>query len=555
MRRGTMLSRLAFLPVLLLAASSYALSPNPSGVPSIILLDVSGSMERDGAVRYARYSSGQISAMMRQLAHAIAAGDSHSAIYVQPFSSSHEQYSRQGPLSADQVEGATPTTAGGRETELDAGLNLGLRGGADSYIFILTDNKNDFAGNRNDRQFYELLAKSPAIHTVYFVPLAQPDSKDALVLYAVACGSAHRSVLRQVALDFARAVGSEPVQFRGFYDQNEQESLSFEPQVASLDEGGEESPLSTEGDSIVLSYDEGRPVEGALKFRIHSRLNHWRIVNGRLGKLDARVDVPGGYDSAGEYTLPIAGSAGRKINVAPDGDSAEVYTLPLSRISDAGVSLGRSSLFTTHLPDIPAQIHLSAIVSLSPKPSESSMRPEFSTAMQQRIGAVRNLPEIMNLMTFQPDLAGSSDGTQREIPINRAILIRVRPNPLKNLLADAIEFGLPAMVLAALAVFLLLSRGKLYTLLEPGQRPRTVRLSRINSKVALFWDGRPAGAIQLAGNGFLVRPETGYSVDKAAIPGAPCQFTIKKMKSGDNRIYQVQPGTAHQPGIARKGFL
>jgi hypothetical protein len=555
MRREADRSRLVFFPVLLLAVASYTFAATPAAAPYVVLLDVSGSMERDGAVRYARYSSGQVSGIARQLAHAIAAADNHAVIYVQPFSSSHEQYPGQGPLSADQVEGAVPTTATGRETELDAGLNLGLRAGADSYIFILTDNKNDFSGNRNDRQFYELLAKSPALHTVYFVPLAQPNGNDALVLYAIACGAAHRSVLRRVVVDFARAVESEPVQFRGFYDEREQESLILEPQVLQSDESGEESPVSTEGDSIVLTYDEGHPVQGALKFRIRSKLNDWRIVDGRLGKLDARLEVPGEFNSAGEYSLPISASAGRKINVAPDGDSAEVYTLPLSRISDAGVSLSRSSLFSTHLPDIPGRIHLSVIVSVSQKPSESSMRPEFNKAMQQRIGTVRNLPEIMNLMTFQPDRAGSSNETQRAIPINRAVLIRVSPNPLKNLLAHMIEFGLPTLLLAAAAVFLLMSRGKLYTLLEPGQRPRTVRLSRINRKALLFWDGRRAGSIHLVGNGFLIRPDVGYSIDHAAIAGAPCQFTIKKTKSGDSRIYQMRSGAADQAGTTRKGFL
>ena len=75
---------------------------------------------------------------------------------------------------------------------MDAALQLGMQGRPNSYLLILTDNRNDFKGSRSDQRFYDLLAKSPSIHTVFFVPLAQPGEKAALVLYAVACGDAHR---------------------------------------------------------------------------------------------------------------------------------------------------------------------------------------------------------------------------------------------------------------------------------------------------------------------------------------------------------------------------
>ena len=152
-------------------------------------------------------------------------------------------------------------------------------------------------------------------------------------------GEAHRKVLVQVVTEFAKAMQSEPVQFRGFYDDKEQESLNFGQHVMRTDENGEESPAMMEGDAIIVPYNEGRSVDGALKFRIHSNMKHWRIKDGELRKLEVSVEVPSAYGSVGEYKLPITVSGGRKMNVAPGGDSAEVYTLPLSKIADVGVSL------------------------------------------------------------------------------------------------------------------------------------------------------------------------------------------------------------------------
>ena len=225
--------------------------------PYILLLDVSGSMEREGAVRYARYSSGQVSGIAQNLGRSIASADNAPAIYVQPFSSSRDSFDLLGPVIVSQIQSVVPTTARAQETELDAALQLGMQNRPDSYLFILTDNKNDFAGSRSDQRFYNLLAKSPSIHTVYFIPLSQSGAKDALVLYAVACGGAHRSVLRHIVSEFAKAMQSDPVQFRGIYDDKEQESLSFGQHVMRANENGEESPAIMEGDEIIVPYDEG----------------------------------------------------------------------------------------------------------------------------------------------------------------------------------------------------------------------------------------------------------------------------------------------------------
>jgi hypothetical protein len=431
-----------------------------------------------------------------------------------------------------------------------------MQGRTDSYLFILTDNRNDFAGSRSDQRFYDLLAKSPSIHTVFFVPLAQPGDKAALVLYAVACGKAHRSVLRQVVSEFAKAMQSEPVQFRGFYDDDkEQESLNFGQHVMRTDETGEESPAIIEGDAIIIPYNEGRSIDGALKFRIHSNLKHWRIKDGELRKLEVLVEVPSGYGSVGEYKLPISVTGGRKMNVAPGGDSAEVYTLPLSKISDVGVSLVRANLFKTRLPEITATVHISAVVHVSENPADSGIRPEFNETLKRRIEAVQKLPEIMNLMTFQPDTASTAAAMERVIPVNRAILIRVTPNPLKNLLVRLIQYGLPALLLAATALLVFSGRGKIYTVTEPGERSRILKFSLLNRDAALLWNGRKVAMMQVSGGRFVIHPEAGFSAAPATAVGNPVRFEICNLKSGDKGSYQVRSGSTPPNDFAQRRHL
>ena len=64
----------------------------------VLLLDVSGSMEREGAVRYARYSSSQVSGIAQRLGRAIDCSDNSPSIYVQPFSSLHDSFDLRGPV-------------------------------------------------------------------------------------------------------------------------------------------------------------------------------------------------------------------------------------------------------------------------------------------------------------------------------------------------------------------------------------------------------------------------------------------------------------------------
>ena len=187
---------------------------------------------------------------------------------------------------------------------------------------------------------------------------------------------------------------------------------------------------------------------------------------------------------------PISVNGGRKMNVAPGGDSAEVYTLPLSNISDVGVSLVRANLFKTHLPEITATVHISAVVHVSENPADSGIRPEFNETLKRRIEAVQNLPEIMNPMTFQ---AGQRPPTavamERVIPVNRAILIRLTPSHQKP--SSPVDRIPPSRASAGCNHIACVSgRGKLYTVTEPGERSRILKFSPMNRAVALLWNGR-----------------------------------------------------------------
>jgi hypothetical protein len=312
-----------------------------------------------------------------------------------------------------------------------------------------------------------------------------------------------------------------------------------------------------EGDAIIVRYDEGHSVDGALKFRIHSNLKNWRIRDGELRKVEVRLDVPTEYATSGEYKLPLIVSGGRKIDVAPEGDSAEVYTLPLSNISDEGVSLVRANLFKTSLPDITARIHLSAVIHVSNTPGDSGIRPEFNEELKRRIEAVQNLPEIMNLMTFQPDIASTASDMERVIPVNREIHIRVKPNPLKNLLVRLIQFGLPVLLLASIAALVFFGRGKIYIVTEPGERSRKLKFSLMSRDAALIWNGRKVAIMHRhrSGKGFLIRPEPGFRAEPTNVVGNPTRFELCNMKSGDRGQYQLREETASLKTAAHRRHL
>jgi len=554
MKRGFAGIRLVvFVSLLGLTNTLWGVPQRPSYV---VLLDVSGSMEREGPVRYARYSSGQMSNLVRQLGVTIAAADPDAQVTVQPFSSSKERYPSSAEVPPSELGSLVPRTAAGLETELDYALKTGMNNRPNLLLFMITDNQNDFRGSKSDQDFYQLLAKDASIHTVYFVPLANTsNAKDALVLYAIASGSASRSTLRYVTNDFARSQHSEAVQFRGFYDDKEQETLRFAQHILLSDETGDERPVAMEGDAIVLLCEEDEPFGGTLKFRVHSNLQHWRIVDGELRKADGYVDVPYGYAQFGHYKLPFSLSGPRKLNVLPGGDSAEIYALPLSSMGDAGVSLERASLFRTRLTEIPGRIHLEAVVHVSPSASGSGIRPDLSADMQKRIRAVRNLAEIMNLMTFQPDQQAGVVTTERVIPVNREMLIRVAPNAVKNILAWAVEFGLPLHVIAGVLLLVATAGGAQYSISELGGDSRTVKLGMTNRTAPVLWKGKRVAQFQKYGQGVSLRAEPGFEVQPVVTSRVPARFEVTNLKSGDKGQFEVRRGTAPARAAAQRGRL
>jgi len=519
----------------------------------LVLLDVSGSMEKEGEIKFLRYSSGEVRKLMQDLTSAMNRAKVSPTVYVQPFSSSKQAYTEQGPMPPSDLKDHVPSTAHGAETELDDALQFGLRAHPNAALLILTDNKNDFSGSKSDRRFYELLAKDPRIHTVYFVPLAPPGStRDALVLYAIGAGENKPAQLGLVIAEFAKAVGSDSVLFRGFYGGTAGASLSFSQNIWQTGADGEDRRAESEGDAVVLRFDEGRPLDGALKFRIHSNLRHWKIVDGELRKAEANLAVPNEYSGSGEYALPAAVLGSHKVNVLPGGDTAEIYSLPLSVIGDAGVRLQRASLFRTSLPDIPARVQLRAVVRVSERAEMSGLQPALTPALEDRIRAVYGLPEIMNLMTFQPDATTHPGVNERVIRFDREVLIRVKPDVVKNGLAHGVRIGVPLLMIAALITAVVLLRKQTFALLEPVGRVRIVQFGMLGGSQIVNWGGKKVATLQLFRNGqFQIRPEPGFLAEPMSLAKLPARFEMRNTRTQESGQYELRHGAAQARAVTK----
>lgn len=518
----------------------------------VLLLDVSGSMEREGVIHFARYSSGQVRDLVAKLGTAIASEDSRAVVIVQPFSSSKEPLPAGSPILPSQLAAAVPNTANGQETELDFALQQQLTRHKNAYVFILTDNKNDYKGNKSDRQFYTLLAKDPGIHTVFLVPLAKPDSSvDALVLYAVALGKADGRSLGRIASQFAALTASEPIAFRGFYTGTSGDALSFGHNLLQTGDDGEDRPVETEGEAVLLRVDEGRPLEGSLKFRIHSKLQHWKIVDGELRKASAKLMLPAEFVGAGEYSIPITISGTHKINVLPGGDTAEIYSLPLGSFADNGVEFRRRNLFHSALPDAPMRVRLQAAVRVSEIAAISGLQPSIQGSLQDKIRAVRNLPEIMHLMTFQPDGNAQNNATERLITFNRDVLIRVRPNPVKTAIGWIILIAGAALLLAVLFLAVMALIPKQYTLLEEGGRSKVISFQLLGGKALLLCGGKPAATLRRSMTGkFRVSPHSGWAAEPVKFVAVPALFNLRNLRTNDSLQYQLLQGASPRGGSA-----
>lgn len=529
-----LLGILGLLPV----TYSRVQSPAP---PYVFLLDVSGSMEREGGVRYLRYSSGQVRELVAQVLRSIRIRDS-APVVVQPFSSSGDAYPPSAALTSEpQLAAAIPTMAPGRETELDYALRLGLERWPGSMLFLVTDNKNDFLGNRSDRNFYMALARERRINQVFLVPLGRPEqSSDALVLYLIVSRNEQAADAKAIIENFAAAERSEPLHFRGFYQSAQ--SLSLSKELLQVGEDGEERPAEEEGDAAVLRYDEGQALHGAIRFRIRSNLKHWRIVEGQLEPARAQITVPPAFQNSGDFepALPFAGT--RKINVAPGGQSAEIYTLSLETIDEQGVRLARSSFFTRSLPDVVANVHITAIIHVSPDPAQSGLRPAISESLKRKMQAVSNLTEIMNEMTFSADADNQSAGETRKMRFDRTLLVRVKPNPVKNTLAAGVIYGFPGMAVLGLIVGALLLRSTVCTIIGPDKVTRTVAFSAFKRQAIVQWKQRRVARIDRGMNGnFRVTPERGYAADPRNLVKLPARFEVQDTRSQERGAFELAP--------------
>ena len=438
---------------------------------------------------------------------------------------------------------------------MDYALRRGLGHKPDEFVFIITDNKNDYSGSQSDAQFYSTLVHDPRINSVYFVPLAEEDStRDSLVLYGISVGKASRELLRALVSDFASLVRSEAVQFRPLYEQESgHPQLGFSEHIKVVSGSGDDIPVEMEGDALVLRYQEGQPLDGGLKFQLHSNLKHWRIVDGDLKNVTAAIEVPNEYLNPGQSTLPVRIPGSAKLNVAPGGDSAEIYFFPLDGLENSGVVLQRAGFFRTKLPDITVKIYLQARITLAQNPVGASLQPVFSPALQRRIHAVHNLPEIMNAMTFQGDSNSGSTSMERSIPVSRDVLIRVHPDSVKNFLAQGLLFGAPPLFLLALAGSFLVFRGHKFSLVDPSGRTSVLEFSLMKRTLPVHWANRTVASLTRRGSGFEISPARGYKAEPSRLARIPANFELSNLASGERSQYQLRPGTVTAKSSAHGG--
>jgi len=528
-----------FLPLLLCTAIS--LRAQEQRPQFVLLLDVSGSMERDGGIQYQRYSGGEIKRISSSILDSVRAANVDGDWYVDTFSSSHEPFGETGPLRGNgAVLSSLPQTARGLETELDFAIRKALDKHHNAFIFLVTDNQNDFSGNHSDHAFYDILAMGePRIHAVFFVPLADTRrANDALVMYALAVDNAPVDRLHQIADRFAATGGTEAVQFKPLYSaQSGIASLSFQPKVYEVEDGDLITP-DEEGDDAVIQLDEGAPLTGELDFFIHSNLRTWKIVGAELQKVATTAEVPPQFANSAAHDLKLSLRGNRTLTVDPGKNSINVYRLPLSALADDGLQLDRASLFDRSLPDIPVNFQFTVTATLSPNPQDSSLQPVFPENIQARIRAVRNLPEILNEMTFQPDQNGASAQT-RTIPFHKEVLLRVKPNGFKNAVAMGI-IVLPILLLLgglALVYFFFLNKKRL-VITEvgvPGQR--TISFSKASPQRELRAAKARLGSIRwLGGNTFRILPLNTHSSSQTKISGLPERVSFSRKSAPETIV-------------------
>ena len=564
MRRWAIL----LLGLLLSACSSGAWAgPEAPPVPAehVLMLDVSGSMGQGGYGDSTRFSE-----EIRGLLGSLLAPDGRlfrpqDPLILQPFSDPQtEQVEGRTPLEGQDLQGLGQALdslpgPGGGATDLKVALERAMHRPRTSPVrlyWILTDNENNFQGQRSDEPFYLLLRDAPELRNVYFIPLAAPRSADgspgtageragALVLYlAVASEDADvrwlEPVLREVESRLARSLGFtvQAVLFRPLYVRPDQPVLDVGQKVFSDPGKGlppDRWPVAARDASrylVSLRLQPGGEVcQGRLRFTFLSRLDGWRIQKARLAAPRIR--------ELGAARRTEARLDRRILSVEPRQESADSYLLTFT--------VPRSP--SGNVPPLNADVELQATVEINSGGGQGNLEPAVDPETLSRMAQVKELFRILDLMLHQ---GGSQTSDVRTFTVR--LPVRLVGEGASSGLGLA---GLALLGMGILGVVLLgwLAAGRRFRLQGPDGEEFFRLGGFFRSHRLLSQRGVELGLLVPGPRGPRVLPSEGVLVEGEASPldleGRECEFVMQPPGGGATR-FLLEAGSSAPAGESRE---
>ncbi|MCA9791171.1 MAG: hypothetical protein KC910_05225 [Candidatus Eremiobacteraeota bacterium] len=535
--------------------------PMAEPVTHIILLDVSGSLrERGYAVRVKDAGTQWEPTIPQLLVHLFAPDGKYFAsndmIIVQPFSDAatdvKERRAPFGPLALAELParlGELPTPGAGA-TDMARALDL-ARQHVDQtpaktvLTWVITDNENNLSGNQSDALFYERLRSSPDYSHVFFFPLADPTSgrKDALVMYLLAQAQEGDSLpwMDELVDEIHQRTGYEGVLFRPLYNKAGESVLKFDRELVY--EGG---TATQEGGATVLTVNEGDRIRGQLKFKIHSNLKGWEIVDATMEDATVKLDVPRPYRRAGTVTVNSKVTP-RTLSIKPNETSLNFYVLSLQ---DSSLELERStwdmlkSPFARWLPQVEGKVKVKVVLDLNQTSlEEGSIRPALSDQMRERVKYVPNLDAIEFFMIYQPDQDGAqTESNQRVIEFERNLVIKVRASNFPRVLMTVLLIGL--LGFAALLFWMFVLWRVSYRLEAPEGNHELNLPALFGSYLIVSPTGLPLAklALRFGSPSLVPEPEVNLDGDQTSVPvefeGSEFRFELSPaFKEGESHFY------------------
>jgi hypothetical protein len=520
------------LSLLLLLRAAYGAAPDLLVPRShLLLLDVSGSMEREDGVAFNRYSSRFVHKLVEKLLHADGQYvQKDHPVVVLLFSHSGQPHPASAPIPAGQMNtllAQIPYTAADSETDLVYALRRALEVIRERQlpepvtIWMVTDNKPSIAQTRIE-PLYERLRDDADFREIWFCPLADPEkgSRDALVLYTIVYSRSAGQPALGLMTEAGTRIGYESMPFKPLYTR--EGSLRFGRDIEYLDtsmEAAQPDRFTDADGRLNLIFREGEEVSGFLRFRIRSELKGWRITRASLEDGKAEVNIPDTYQDADERAQ-VTWKIGPKRDLAIDSqrDSINLYTLNLADL-ERPIHLKPRSFWTGvwsgQLPGLTGTVRLEAVVEVG-KGAASGIEPQWPEAMRPRIAGVPNLDKIARFMVVQADNAGST-GQTRKLGFRRDVDIQVAISKARRYAALAILLS-PLLLLAAAGAFLRLKKER-WVLEGPRGIERFEMRLLGDRRELLDENGQAAATLARGFRGYTIEPLGGLTFKGKAEPG------------------------------------